>query len=263
MKFAEKPIDKNEQLQITKDGLEYTLPEGWALTNSGAYTFRNSLQDRAFAHGGDMVGDGKTKGRTITVEFSMKGATEEEHDEMLNKAYTFFNLTDYSLCAGRRDRVYHVAGISKIAHKFQKGFKQRWSTITVSLLLADPFRYEAQESKVVYTFNQAALESEMILHNLGSVDTPLVFKFIPKDKMSNVTVWHQEAKEKFIMTDALLIKPATAIVSSKDGTVWRNNANSINTFSGQFLHAKPGANLLLYTGGAGTVEITFINRWFV
>lgn len=172
-------------------------------------------------------------------------------------------MTDYYLECGRADRIYHVAGLSKIKHQFRKAFKQRWSTITVSLLLADPFRYEAQESKVVYTFNRAVKEAEMVIHNLGSVDTPLTFRFVPADKMSSITVWHQEAKEKFTMTDALLIKPAISIISSKDGTVWRDNANSINTFNGQFLCAKPGSNLLLYTGGAGTIEITFTNRWFV
>lgn len=252
-----------ESLQIIKDGLEYTLPANWTVTDSGSYTFRDKLQSRAFTHGSDMVGDGKLEGRTITVEFCMRGSTEQEHDEALNKAYTYFSMTDYKLKCGRADRVYHVAGLSKIKHKFQKAFKQRWSSITVSLLLADPFRYEVQESKVVYNFQQAALEAEIVLHNLGSVDTPLTFRFIPTDKMSKVTVWHQEAKEKFTMTDALLIKPATAVISSKNGTVWRDNANSINTFSGQFLHARPGANLLLYTGGAGTIEITFTNRWFV
>lgn len=251
------------ELQIIKDGLEYTLPESWSLTDSGSYTFRNQLQSRAFTHGSDMVGDGKLDGHTITIGFSMRDITEQEHDEALNQAYTYFSMTDYELKCGRTDRVYRVAGLSKIRHQFQSGFKQRWSSISVSLLLADPFRYEAQESRVVYTFNAAALEAEMIVHNLGSVDTPMTFKFTPKDKMSSVTVWHQEAKEKFVMTDALLIKPAAAIVNGKDGTVWRDNANSINTFSGQFLHAKPGANLLLYTGGAGTVEITFTNRWFV
>lgn len=160
-----------EALRIVKDGREYTLPFAWILTDSGSYTFRNKLQSRAFTHGSDMVGDGRIGGRTLTVEFDMQGATEQEHDEALNRVYTYFSMTDYGLRCGRSDRVYHVACLSKIKHKFQKAFKQRWSNITVSLLLADPFRYEAQESKVVYTFAQAALEAEMIVHNLGSVDT--------------------------------------------------------------------------------------------
>lgn len=250
-------------LTITKNGVEYKLPASWSLTDSGSYTFRSKLQSRAFSHGSDAVGDGKIDGRTIQVEFSMSGLTEQEHDEVLNEAYTFFSQTDYSLRAGRDDRVYHVACLSKIKHKFEKGFKQRWSIITISLLLSDPFRYEAQESKVVFTFSQATVQAEMVLHNLGSVDTPLTFRFIPADRMTNVTVWHQEAKEKFTLADALLVAPKISIVNGKEGTVWRGEDNSINAFTGTFLHAKPGGNLFLYTGGAGTVEITYTNRWFI
>ena len=262
MKFPERK-EGEQGLTITKDGVEYKLPAHWGLTDSGSYTFRNKLQSRAFAHGSDAVGDGKIDGRTIQVEFSMEGATEEDHDEVLNEVYTFFGQTDYSLLAGRPDRVYHVACLSKIKHKFENGFKQRRSNITVSLLLADPFRYEVQESKVVFLFPQATVQAEMVLHNLGSVDTPLTFRFIPKDRMTNLTIWHQEAKEKFTLPDALLVAPKTSIVNGREGTVWRDKDNSINAFAGTFLHAKPGANLFLYTGGAGTVEITYTNRWFV
>lgn len=254
---------KTGDLSIIKDGIEYTLPETWALSDSGSYSFRNKLQSRAFAHGGDMVGDGKLEGRTINVGFSMRGLTEEEHDEILNQAYTFFTMTGYDLKCGRTDRVYHVAGISKMRHQYQKAFKQRWSSITASLLLADPFRYEAQETKAIFNFDAAAKDAMIVVHNLGSADTPLTFRLIPVKAADNVTVWHQEALEKFTLNDTLLIKPATSIVNGKEGTVWRDSANAINTFGGTFLHAKPGANHLYYSGGAMTMEITFTNRWFI
>ena len=81
--------------------------------------------------------------------------------------------------------------------------------------------------------------------------------------MPNITIWHREAKEKFSVADSLLIAPATLMVNGKEGTVWRGNANSINTFSGGFLYAKPGLNLFHYTGAAGKIEISYVNRWFV
>lgn len=248
---------------VTSIGTEYPLPAAWSLEDAGAYTFRNKLQSKAFAHGGDIVGDGKVEGRTLKVSFYLAGTTEQEHDEAVNQAYTYFAQENYDLVTGRNDRVFHVSGLSKIAHKWVKGFKQRWSEITISLLLADPFRYEAQESKETFLFPQATVEAEMVLHNLGSVDTPLTFKFIPAKRMSSIVVWHQEAKEKFTLSDALLSAPKTAIINGKDGTVWRGKDNAINAFSGSFLKAKPGANLFLYTGDAGTVEITYTNRWFV
>ena len=232
MKISERK-EGEQGLTITKDGVEYKLPVHWSLTDSGSYTFRSKLQSRAFAHGSDAVGMGKLTAGPSGGVFHGR-ATEEEHDEVLNEAYTFFGQMDYSLMAGRPDRVYHVACLSKIKHKFENGFKQRRSNITVSLLLADPFRYEAQESKVVFLFPQATVQAEMVPQPGGS-GYPLTFRFIPKDRMTNLTVWHQEAKEKFTLTDALLVAPKTSIVNGREGTVWRDkDNNSINAFTEPF-----------------------------
>ncbi len=250
-------------LIIRKDGVEYPLPAGWSLSSSGTYELNNKLQDRSFSHGSDMVGDGKVKGRSIELSFLMKGETEAIHDDIVNRAYTFFSKTDYDLYCGRPDRLYHVAGLSKITQTFKNGFKQRWSEIKVKLLLADPFRYEGRESCVSYEFKMDAKSSEMILYNLGSVDTPITFRFIPSVKMPSVSIYHKEAQEKMSVTDALLIKPSVLQVSSREGTVWRDTNNAINAFSGQFLHARPGVNHFYYTGGAGIVEMLYTNRWYV
>ena len=242
MRFPTRAGTENN-LKILKDNHEYVLPTGWSLADAGSYDFNNKIEDRAFSHGGDVVGDGMVKGHTIKVKFSVQSSDEFNHDELLNRAY--------------------VAGISKITHEYENGFKQRWSNITVSLLLADPFRYQAQESLVVYEFPTEVYQAEMILHNLGSVDTPLTFKFIPKIKMPAITVWHAETKKQFKLSDALLITPAFTVINAKEGTVWRNTSNSINAFNGQFLQAIPGKNTLYYTGGAGRLEIAYTNRWFI
>lgn len=250
-------------LRIIKDGHEYVLPSEWSLSDAGSYDFNNKIEDRAFSHGGDVVGDGMVKGHTIKVKFSMYGTDEFTHDEMLNRAYRCFAQTDYKLYCGRSDRCFNVASISKITHDYVNGFKQRWSNITVSLLLADPFRYQGQESLVVYDFPAEAYQAEMVLHNLGSVDTPIRFKFTPKSKMASIIVWHEETKKQFKLADALLIAPAFTVINAKEGTVWRNDFNSINTFNGQFLQAVPGKNTLYYTGAAGKIEIIYTNRWFI
>lgn len=255
---------KDTKLKIvTSAGTEYSLPALWSISDAGAYTFRNKLEDKAFSHGGNVVGDGRISGRTIKVEFFMHGATEQDHDYALNTAYTYFCQTNYDLYVGRSDRKFRVAGVSKITHKYQKGFQQRWSEITVSLLLADPFRYEGHTTKVTKVFPRAVENAEIYVDNLGSVDTPLTFRFLPVKSMAKIHIYHKQAKEEFSLSDALLIAPATVTVNGDAGTVWRDKANSINTFSGQFLHVKPGKNLFYYTGDAGTIEISFTNRWFV
>lgn len=250
-------------LTIIKGDKVLTLPYGWALGDAGSFSFRNKLQDRAFTHGSDMVGDGTIDGRTITVEFDVKGATEEEHDEAVNLAYQYFYDTDYQLRAGRADRVYHVAGLSKISHEFRDGFKQRWSKITVSLLLSDPFRYETNECEETFVFGSEATAADMIVQCTGGIKTPVTFKFVPTTSMPVITITHEETGERMQLNDSLLTAPAVMTVNTKDGTVWRNNDNAINTFSGQFLSVVPGTNHFKYSGSPGKVIVTFTNRWFL
>lgn len=252
-----------DELKIIKNGVTYTLPTGWSLAESGSYDFNNKLQDRAFAHGSDCVGDGKISGRTITVEFDLDDTTEEEHDALVNEAYRYFAQSDYQLVVGRTDRVYNVAGISKLKHKFEKGFKQRWSNVTVSLLLADPFRYATIQTVISNTYTEAQTEKAIAVENPSSVDVPLIFRFTPTTAMPAITILHVESGESFTMQDTLLSTPAVAIVNGEEGTVRRDTANSINTLSGLFLHALPGTNIFKYTGAAGKVEIIYTGRWFV
>jgi Phage tail protein. len=253
----------DDELKIIKDGVTYTLPTGWALSDSGTYSFNNKLQDRAFSHGSDMVGDGKASGRTVTVEIDLDSETEAEHDALVNDAYKYFNQVNYTLIAGRADRLYKIAGISKIKHQFEKGFKQRWSNVVVSLLLADPFRYATVETTISNIYAEAQIASEITFNNPSSVDVPLIFKFTPNVAMAALTMLHVESGQSFTMQDTLLSRPAASTVNADTGTVRRDAANSINTFSGIFLHALPGNNTFKFTGAAGRVDIIYTARWFV
>lgn len=252
-----------DDLTIIKGGTIYQLPSGWALTDIGSYSFNNKMQDRAFAHGSDCVGDGKVSGRTITVEFDLEDSSEENHDVLVNEAYRYFAQADYQLLVGRTDRVFKVAGISKIKHKFEKGFKQRWSNVTVSLLLADPFRYATSQTVIANTYVEAQSETNISFSNPSSIDVPLIFEFTPTVAMPAVTIYHVESGKSFTMQDTLLSTPAVAAVNAEEGTVYRDSSNSINTLSGVFLHALPGTNNFRYTGNAGTIKIKFTARWFV
>ena len=77
---ALKPTERGTLTIVTKSGVQYPLPASWSLEDAGTYTFRNKLQSKAFAHGGNMVGDGKAEGRTIKVSFILNGTTEQDHD---------------------------------------------------------------------------------------------------------------------------------------------------------------------------------------
>lgn len=252
-----------DNLIIIKNGNSYTLPDEWAISDSGSYDFNNKLADKSFAHGANLIGDGKANGRTITIEFATKESSEVLHDAAVNTAYQWFN-GEFTLIAGRTDRVYKVAGVSKIKHKFEKGFKQRWSNVTVSLLLADPFRYASESVAIVTEFAEPQDNAEITFANYSSVDTPLIFELTPAAgaDLPFVKILHVESGQTFTMADTVLVGK-TAIINGELGTVSRGIDNSINTFSGVFIHAMPGANTLKYSGKACTLKVTYAPRWFV
>ena len=259
-------IFKNDgRLKIIKNDRVYVLPDGWELDDAGSYDFSLKLQDRAFAHGSYAVGDGYVKGRSIKVSFDLKRESEKDHDQIVNEAYQAFAQRDYVLHTGRPDRCFKVAGISKLKHKYQKGFKQRWSDIEISLLLADPFRYATASTLRKTVFEELQSGTEISIHSEASVDVPLIFTFRPFEgqSMPDISIVHVESGESFRLRDTLLTAPATAVVNGETGTVRRGSANSLNTFSGLFLHAAPGRNTYKYTGSAGEVDIQFTERWFV
>lgn len=258
------PEDTSGDLVITKDDVSYQLPTGWALTDFTTFEMNNKLQDRAYAHGSYVVGDNKISGRTVKVEFDMLGLTREEHDEMVNLAYQHFYQLDYTLQVGRIDRIYKIGACSKIKAKYYDGFKQRRSNIEVSLLLSDSFRYSTESTTLSFDFNEEQKDTEMTFNNPSSVDVPLIWRFAPPKGGStrDITVFHRETGEHFDLNDTLLTNPAVATVNAELGTVRRDKSNSLNTFSGIFLHAKPGSNTFLYTGAACKITIEYTSRWF-
>ena len=82
MNFPERERTE-DNLKILKDGYEYVLPAEWSLSDAGSYDFNNKIGDRAFSHGGDVVGDGMVKGHTIKVKFikKRKEAKQQKDDE--------------------------------------------------------------------------------------------------------------------------------------------------------------------------------------
>lgn len=265
-KLAERNITY-DTLMVRKNNVEYTLNEYWSISDSGNYDFNLKSEDKAFVHGGYAIGDGKVKSRTITLEFSKDGATEQEFNEAVNTAYVRLSQKDYELYAGRNDRYYKVTGCTKMKMKFEKGYKNRRAEVSVTLLLADvPFRMSTSETTNTFTFDEAVTSEPISIVNAGSVDSALKVTVIPAEgvTLADFRLSHSETDESMRMTDNLLTAPAQAVIDGEKGTVRRGADNSINTFAGVFLHAVPGDNnYAITTNGACTVIIKFTARYFV
>ena len=256
-----------DELTVVKNGTTYTLNEHWAISDNGNYDFRTKSEDKAFVHGGYSLGDNKVKSRTITLEFSRAGATEQDFNEAVNEAYVYLSQKDYELYAGRADRKYKVNSCQKMKLKYEKGFKNRRAEITVTLVLADvPFRMATRATTTEFSFDEAVSMQEITFTNGGSVDAPLKITITPAEDttLADFRLTHSETGENMRMTDNLLTAPAVAVVNGEQGTVRRGTDNSINTFAGIFLHALPGLNhYTLTTDGAVKITIEFTARYFV
>jgi hypothetical protein len=174
-----------------------------------------------------------------------------------------FSQQNYQLILGRPDRMYNVAGLTKLKHKYIGGYKQRFSEVAATLLLADPFRYAAQESVKRAVFAESASERPVQLHNPGSADTPLRIELIPLAAMPDVAISHEESGRSCRVRDSLLSSPAFIVIDTKSGTVRRGSFNAINAFSGQFLTALPGVNTYKITCASGSINIFYTARWLV
>lgn len=245
---------------IIKKGIKiYTLPKSWGISDSGDYTFNAKFTDNAYSHGSTVIGDKMTEGRTIEISFDVQGTTEEEHDEVVNEAYYYFNQNDYKLIAGREDRYYNVSCLKKISHKWVKGYKQRYSQIDITVMLADPFRYATTETTITQTLESGGVVN---ITNSGTVESPLTIAIAPIETAAEIEIIHNQ-ENTMTLTDSTLTNPSVCTINGTNGTVYRDSTNNINTFDGNFLEIEPGDNEYQYLGAKAILTFTFTPRWFI
>lgn len=254
-----------ERLIIIKNGIQTALPYQYAISLE-SISIRAKSEKRAFAHGGTLSGDGYVDSRKIKISLDIKSDTQVEHDYAVNELLTIFMNKDYKLVNGRMDSYYNVASMESIKQKWQKGFKNRWSDLEIGLLLTDPFRYAVNSTVAVK--GSAAADKDGYYHinlfNPGSVDTPLKIKLVPTSQMSNIEIIHMQSGRQCKLKDSLLIAPHQTVIDSRLGTVFRDEDNAINAFSGQFLSANVGQNTYkVKCENSGGVSMAIQARWLI
>ena len=264
--YDEKKAYPDEYLTFTSSiGVEQRLYIRTAAANVNDISIRLKEADKAFAHGSYAYGDGKIESRKLKLSFPIKGADQRDHVRRYNELLQLFSQRDYSLRLAREDREYRVAGLVDVKQKWLRGFKWIWSDIDITLMLTDPFIYALSDTTIKKVFTSAQESAAIHVYNDSSIDVPLILEFTPVEgeTMDNVKLMHVESGEQLLLSDSLLSYPRKAKIDGTRGTVRRDNDNSINTFSGVFLHAWAGSNTFKYTGSPGELKISFRKRWFV
>lgn len=254
-----------ERLIIIKNNIQTDLPYKYSISHENI-SIRSKSEKRAFAHGGTLSGDGYVDSKKIKISFDIKAYTQQEHDTVVNNMLSLFMGREYKLVNERMDSYYNIASLESIKHKWQKGYKNRWSELDLSLLLTDPFRYAVNETTVSKELDVSDADeySYVELLNVGSVDTPLLINLKPVSQMPNVEITHIETGRQCKIKDSLLINPHTVVINSRAGTVFRGANNAINAYSGQFLAATCGKNTYkIKCGNAGIVKFAIQARWLI
>ncbi len=221
------------------------------------------------------------------VKYEEKNAYPDEYITVISAAgveqrqylrVAISNINDIKMRIKEADKAYahgsYAYGDGKIESrkmklschkKWVKGFKWLWSDIDITLMMTDPFVYATADTVVNIPFTENQTDKVVSLYNDSAIDVPLIFDFIPMadTPMDNVKIMHTDSGEQMQLTDSLLSYPHKARVDGNVGTVRRDNDNSINTFSGVFLHALPGRNEFKFTCPAGQVKIIYRARWFI
>lgn len=265
-KYEEKTAYPNEYITVVSAaGVEQRQYLRVAISNINDIKMRIKEADKAYAHGSYAYGDGKIESRKMKLSCHIRGENQADHDRQYNDIINLFAQRNYSLRMARDDREYRIAGLVETKQKWVKGFKWLWSDIDITLMMTDPFVYATADTVVNILFTGNQTDKVVSLYNDSAIDVPLIFDFIPMadTPMDNVKIVHTDSGEQMQLTDALLSYPHKVRIDGNVGTVRRDNDNSINTFSGVFLHALAGRNEFKFTGSAGRISIIYRSRWFI
>lgn len=265
-KYEEKTAYPNEYITVVSAaGVEQRQYLRVAISNINDIKMRIKEADKAFAHGSYAYGDGKVESRKLKLSCHIRGCDQKDHDRQFNNLIGLLTQRNYTLRLARCDREYRIAGLLDVKQKWIKGFKWVWSDVDITLLLTDPFIYATADTVQNIEFSEAQIDASISLYNDASIDVPLIIEFSPLEgqPMDNVKIVHTDSGEQMQLTDALLSYPHKVRIDGNVGTVRRDNDNSINTFSGVFLHALAGRNEFKFTGSAGRISIIYRSRWFI
>lgn len=255
---------QNELLRLVfPSGIAYELPYAWESSGEDDISLRGKSEDRALSHGGVETGDGKISSKTIDLSFYLQCETRAEFQKEFGKIKALFMQEGIRLYLGNTNEYYLVSRLVKTKTKPQKGFKGRFSEITLSLRCADPFRYSENRSKKSFELGLNA-ESEWIdleVDCISNIDTPVIITFKPSGALTNFSLLSVGRKESLVISDTMLTPESTMVINGENGTVYRDSSNAINTMTGTFISLDPGKNILRYKGASGLLSIEYRARW--
>ena len=257
-----------DNITILKNGVPYNVPGNLQIKDD-VFVLRSDAKDKAFAHGGIDIADGKIKIKVIRIEGTVylqpTEATRASYLTLVQAIKAAFCQTDYMLYLGS-DHFIMINKALKFSEEYLDAHDYQGAKFTIDLLAIDPFWYydDEQEKTQIVT----STPKSFVVNNQGYVETFPVITITATGTLPDFTLENetdvQESGDglKFRYTDPGLFIGNVVVIDCKEGTVKRGATNYIRYFAGAFLKLLPGNNTLTYTGADCTVKVAWFERLF-
>jgi phage-related protein len=237
-------------------GNVYNLPADFWIQGSRV-SARISMSERAYANGGDDIGDGKISSRELTVTGHIVGDDWGDSEDNFHEFYQ-------AIIKGGYLSMYSDSYARRITVKYRE-HEEEWQifptlrTITVTFICESPYWEDAEE---IVDDNILAGNDTFVIDTTGTDDiiNPIIeiiadqSEDLPSIKLRNLSdggVWCE-------YNDPLFVEECTLVVDGKTGTVKMNNNDGMFNFRpAVFLRLIPGENTITYEGGACTINFKY------
>ncbi|MDR3591586.1 MAG: phage tail family protein [Negativicutes bacterium] len=243
---------------IKKGSTIYTLPD-YAVLNGLSLSIRSNVAAKLFQHGGLPSGDGKVDTRSIDIAVLVNGENQSDYLSQVNDLKRYLSQSPYRLYV-TDTQYFNIDILNKFKEDFISGFYMVKSNATATILALDPFLYDEEELSVSTTVTTSP--QVFTINNPGNIDTPITITITANALNSALSLINTSDNGRvFTYNDASFTSGKSLVISTWDGSVELNGANSINNFLGTFMNLLPGDNVFSYTGSACTITMDYLSRW--
>jgi len=245
-------------MKLVKGLSEYIMPLLSSL-DKVEFNRRAKSESKALQHGGMLSGDTNIDSRTVSVEVMLDTSTAAEYQAQTDELKRYSYRKDQRLYITDM-RYINVACLSKYQESYFNGFYMVKGTVDLTFLALDPFFYD--DAMTVVEEIITASPHTFTVNNPGNIDTPTVITITANASTTTISFKNTSDNDRrFDYNDVQMVDGQVLIVDAINGTVQRGTDNTINNFGGTFLNLLPGDNLLEYTGGNCTIEVSYPVRW--
>ena len=240
----------------------YTFPSGVEVTQSRESSFqvKSRLQGRSFSDGGIDIGDGKVSPKTINLTVVIYGDSESDFLTKIDNFKTAICQKNKRLTPDGFSRYINIKTVkSAVADWINPQQYKKGQKFNVSFVCEDPFWYDTQEQSHTETITSSP--TTFSITNDGTAETFATIEITAASDISTLLFENTTNDTQFDYTETSFLDTNVLTVNSVDGTVEREDADTIKFFSGSFIKLNPGSNSLKYTGGNCSIIVKHFKRY--